>query len=244
MELGDRGFSGAAVSDWERGVSKIHEDNRIVLVSLIKILRLHGGIKSLTEANELLEAGNYRALDAHEQGLVFPNEPLIMSADVETRPTENPLFWTGLFSNSTEEFRTIIDRAKGGPPPVWPRVIVAILRRSTDHISATSILSFIVWVWIWLLAWTLIAPSWRWPFASREDALWALVWYSVGTVIIPALIAARTNTKDNPFWLEHKISNTWNTRLYTHQGASIGFHIGYFVVFIIGLFRYNLVQQQ
>jgi len=32
----------------------------------------------------------------------------------------------------------------------------------------------------------------------------------------------------------------WNTRLYTHQGASVGFHLGYFVIFMIGLLRYNL----
>ncbi len=234
------GYSGAAVSDWERSVSKIHADNRIVLVSLVKVLHQYGGLESLTEANALLEAGNYRALDARERGQVFPDEPLIALTTVEIHPTESLLLWAGLLSISAEKLRTIMDKAKDGPPPAWPRVMIAVLRCGMDRLNAVSILSFIVWIWIWLLAWVLIVPSWHWPFASREAALLALVLYSTGTIIIPALIATRTNTKDNPFWLEYGISNTWITRLYTHQGASVGFHLGYFVVFIIDLFRYNL----
>ena len=36
------GFSGAAVSDWERGESKIHVDDRLVLISLLKVLDFIG----------------------------------------------------------------------------------------------------------------------------------------------------------------------------------------------------------
>jgi hypothetical protein len=61
-----RGYSGAAVSDWERGKSKINADERLVLVTMIKVLHDHGGLQTVELANLLLEAGNYRALDEDE----------------------------------------------------------------------------------------------------------------------------------------------------------------------------------
>src|SRR5215207_3267886 len=36
-------YSGAAVSDWERGVSKIHADQRLVLISILRVLVQWGG---------------------------------------------------------------------------------------------------------------------------------------------------------------------------------------------------------
>jgi hypothetical protein len=57
---------------------------------------------------------------------------------------------------------------------------------------------------------------------------------------MPAWVAALTRTRDNPFWVEQGLGNGWNLRLYTHQGASVGFHAGYFLVFVIVLLGYNL----
>jgi hypothetical protein len=48
-----------------------------------------------------------------------------------------------------------------------------------------------------------------------------------------------TNTENNEFWQKRKVSRL-NLRLYTHQGASIGFHAGYFFIFMINLLNYNL----
>ena len=75
--LGDEvggGFSGAAISDWERGVSKIHADHRPVLIGVIKVLQQYGGVDDLAKANELLNVGNYRALDQQEINLLFPGK--------------------------------------------------------------------------------------------------------------------------------------------------------------------------
>lgn len=69
--LGDAGYSGAAVSDWERDKSKIHADDRAVLVALLTVLRQNGGISSIEDADDLLAAGNYRRLDAGEARAVF-----------------------------------------------------------------------------------------------------------------------------------------------------------------------------
>lgn len=237
-ELGDHGFSGAAVSDWERGVSRIHADNRIVLVSLLRILRRHGGIQTPEEAIALLEAGNYRSLDADEWGRIFPDQ-------TPTRPghrngTQSSTMWTDLFSIPAEKLQTVLEKARPGPEPAWPRVVAAILRQGMNRTRASHILHTLLWLWIGLAAWILLVPSWQWPFENHETALLALVTYAAGTLILPACIATLVNTRDAPFWQEQGLANTWVTRLYVHQGASIGFHIGYFIAFVLGLFCYNL----
>jgi hypothetical protein len=77
--LGGAGYTGAAVSDWELNKSKINADNRLVLVSLIKLLVDHGGISDPEEANRLLLAGNYRPLDKVEIEEVFPGLGMLPS---------------------------------------------------------------------------------------------------------------------------------------------------------------------
>jgi hypothetical protein len=71
-EIGGTGFSGAAVSDWERDKSKISADDRLVLVALATVLKQCGGLKTQVEADEMLRVGNYRALDAEERKRAFP----------------------------------------------------------------------------------------------------------------------------------------------------------------------------
>jgi len=85
-ELGGYSFSGAAVSDWERGKSKIHADDRRTLVALIGVLYKLGGIKTISEANGLLEAGNYRALNFDEIKSVFPEESIDTEVSIVNRP--------------------------------------------------------------------------------------------------------------------------------------------------------------
>jgi len=60
-------FSGATVSYWESGESKIHADDRFLLISLLKVLYKNEGLKTLSDAETLLEAGNYRALNPDEK---------------------------------------------------------------------------------------------------------------------------------------------------------------------------------
>lgn len=238
--LGDHGFSGAAVSDWERGISKIHADNRIVLVNLLSVLHQVCGVASAREANNLLETGNYRTLDAREQELVFPKlAPLPNPCAGADAPPVAPA-WAGLFSIPSDELQSLLQQAQDGPPPAWPRILVAILNRGTSRITAAKVLTTLLWLWVWLLAWALLIPSLRWPFETRQDALWAVVWYAVGTLVLPAIIAALTRTRDNPFWAGQGAENGWNLRLYTHQGAGIGFHLGYFLILVIVLLGYNL----
>lgn len=241
-------YSGAAVSDWERGVSKIHADQRQVLISILKVLVQRGGIRTVLDANQLLEAGNYRALSPDETKRLFPKDifdtesepPLPSFERMESNSKSNAVgdFLFG-FSRALED---IVAREKEGPSPYWPRLLVTIIRKFSDRFSPGNILNLFPWVWIWLLTWLLIAPSLCWPFLSQNEALSAVAIYAGGAIIIPALIGALTNTENNEFWQKQSI-NKLNLRLYTHQGASIGFHIGYFFIFMIGLLRYNLGLQ-
>jgi hypothetical protein len=88
-ELGTLGFSGAAISDWERGKSKIHADDRLVLVGLLQVLQRWGSVAGPAEANALLIAGNYRPLDTDETRAIFPGLESEQPSTTLARP-DNP----------------------------------------------------------------------------------------------------------------------------------------------------------
>ena len=81
--LGDSGYTGAAVSEWERDRSRIAADQRPVLIGLVQVLEQCGGLASPEEANALLHAGEYRGLNQAELDTIFPN-----LAPVQTLSTE------------------------------------------------------------------------------------------------------------------------------------------------------------
>jgi hypothetical protein len=234
-------YSGTAVSDWEREKSKIHADNRPVLIAIVAVLYEYGGIRIIAEANQLLKAGNFRNLDSEEEEKIFIGAS---QAGIEqaTPVQKTSLIYSllgNLFSIPQNELQELIIKAQKGPSPSWPRFIVFLTRRFSDRLSVFQILKFILWIWVWLLAWVLLTPSLRWPFSNPAHALLAIIRYAAGSLIIPALVGALTRTNDNGFWREQEGVSKRNLRLYTHQGASIGFHVGYFVVFMLDLVLYN-----
>ena len=70
-ELGDAGYTGAAVSDWEREKSRISAADRTVLVAIIGVLQRCGGLTTPAEADDLLAAGDYRTLNETETEQLF-----------------------------------------------------------------------------------------------------------------------------------------------------------------------------
>lgn len=245
--MGDRGFSGAAVSNWELEKNKISAEERKVLIAIVKVLYRCGGIKGRVDANELLGAGNYRALNREETLEIFDAvEPEVNTEQPIVEERSSRMFFLFLMSSlftSQDEFQRLMEKAREGPSPHWPRVVVAIIRHFSDQLSVFHVLKFVLWIWVWLLTMVLITPSLRWPFQDRDNALSAVIQYAFGSLFIPALIGALTNTKDNEFWNQQHGLSTLKLRLYTHQGASIGFHVGYFFVFIFGLLMYNFGLQ-
>ena len=241
-EMGVR-YSGAAVSDWERGKSKIAADDRLVLISLVKILKRHGGIKTIDDANLLLEDGNYRALNKKESTEIFPEElreivdqsPNYLSKEsgqLQGRHDVHDLIFI-----IPPEFQRLLNEASEGPQPVWPRVVITLIKKATNQWSIHQILIAFIWLWIWLLTYLLIAPSLQWPLPMGENGLRVMVLYAGGTIILPPFIGAIVNTNTQIFWKERGISNALSTRLYVHQGAYIGFHVGYFILFPLALIQ-------
>jgi hypothetical protein len=243
-ELGAHGYSGAAVSDWERGKSKIHADNRLVLTALIKVLYEYGGLKTAEQANQLLESGNYRALDNKEVQKIFSKFPEDSGYEKpetseEISRSNLPFLLESFFAISEKELKTLITTAKKeGPNPWWPRALAALMRKASDRFSLS--VRTVLWIWIWLITWWLIGPSLRLPFANQDIAIHAMAYYVGGTLVVPLLIGAFVNTKDNAYWKANGIEHSILLRLYTYQGAGIGFNLGYFFVFPFSLVRYYL----
>ena len=238
--MDDQGFTGAAISDWERGKSRINAEDRNVLVALIKVLYRCGGIKTYRDANELLEAGNYRALNVNEVQEAFGVIPIELGTE---SPAHNErslisLLLERLLSVSDVELQNVFDNAKKGPSPAWPRLLAALMRKASERISFSP--KSVLWIGIWWIAWWLIAPSLRWPFANRDAALQAIGMYVVGSVLVPLLIGLLIDTKHSEYWEAKGLARSTVLRLYTYQGAGIGFNLGYFFVLPLVLIRHYL----
>ena len=69
-------YSPQAFSLWEKGQRKFPSEDRSLVIAIIHVLYKHNGITSLDEANKLLHAGNYRALDLAEcKQIGLPESP-------------------------------------------------------------------------------------------------------------------------------------------------------------------------
>jgi hypothetical protein len=239
-ELGDLGFTGAAVSYWEKGASRISAEDRDVLLALIKVLHRCGGLETEAEANHFLESGNYRDLNAEESGEIFTENPSGSNSGQETNLNSSvPILKDNFFTVAEKEINALIAKAKEeGPEPWWPRLLAALLRRVTDRFSLS--MRTLLWVWVWLMAWWLVGPSLRLSFAGPAEMLSAMQKYVIGSLIVPLMIGLLVNTKESDYWKQQSDVKPLLLRLYTHQGAGIGFNLGYFFVFPVGLAIYYL----
>jgi hypothetical protein len=242
-EMDDRGFSGAAVSDWERGKSRISAEDRKVLIAIIKVLHQCGGVGTPSDANLLLETGNYRALNLEEGQKIFGERltgfgvgPPVPEGRTSKSFVSSLL--ESLFSTSDDNLRALLANAEKGPSPSWPRKLAVLMRKASEQISLSQ--RTVLWIGIWWIAWWLTAPSLRWPFLDRDAAFQAIGMYVAGTLLVPLLIGMLIDTKHNEYWKTQGLADSTLLRLYTYQGAGIGFNLGYFLVFPLVLVTYYL----
>jgi hypothetical protein len=238
--LGDAGYTGQAVSEWERGKSRIRHDQRRVLVQLIKVLHECGGLKTLMEANTLLLAGDYRSLDTEEQRQVAPEWSAEGAAEhtpqgVGGQGQMIAMLLTELFFRPVEALREARPRVGDGQRPDWTETLLAMMGRPTRRWSSAQTLRAMAWAGVWCLAWGSTFPLLHWPYASQESAWLAVLAYAGGALLVPALIAGLTRTRGDVFWEGQHLARTFTLRLFTHQGAHAGFHVGYMMVFAIAL---------
>jgi hypothetical protein len=117
-------------------------------------------------------------------------------------------------------------------------VLAALMRKFIDRVSISF--TTVLWVWVWIIAWWLLAPSLYFPFAGQVEARLAMQKYVIGTLIVPLLIGLLVNTQNDEYWKQQSAVNPLLLRLYTYQGAGIGFNLGYFFVFPFSLAGYYL----
>lgn len=238
--VGDEGYSGAAISNWERGRHHLHKDEQPVLAALIQVLYDGGGLTTLAEADELLAAGNYR-LSATALRRIFP--------DAEITPPERPseeepppgqwrlavMFLGELAFQPSKKIRALLGSAAGGGRPRWPNLMLGLLGELFDHGSSRGVLRAIIWLGIWLLGWGLTFPLMGWPFHDAGSVYRAALYYAAGSIIVPLLIGAMVSTRSDPFWQDKAPVSRITLRLYTHQGASVGFNLGVITLFGLAL---------
>jgi hypothetical protein len=206
-------------------------------------LHKYGGVKVLADANQLLEMGNYRALNKEEARQVFgemqPAASVEQSVpDQGTSKSFSSLLLEKFFFPTDAELRSLLAKAEEGPPPSWPRVLAGLMRKTSEQIFLSP--KTVLWIGIWWIAWWLTAPSLRWPFVDRDAAFQAIAMYVAATLFVPLLIGMLIDTKHNEYWKAQGLADSALLRLYTYQGAGIGFNLGYFFVFPLVLVTYYL----
>jgi hypothetical protein len=240
-EMGDLGVSGPAISYWESGESRINAQDRGVLLALIKVLHRCGGLKTLLDANRLLRAGHYSELNTEELEEVFGKLSSAPNIEQTKRISSKSLLASlvaNLFAISENDLRGALAKAEEGPSPSWPRKLAAFMRKGTDGWSLS--ISSVFWVVAWILAWWLLPPSLHWPFADRNSAFSAMIMYMGGTVAVPLLIGSLIKTRDSDYWKQQGLAHSKLLRIYTYQGAAIGFNLGYFFILPFVLMQYYL----
>jgi hypothetical protein len=227
------------VSDWELGKSQIDKDHRCVLTSLIKVLRDNGGLRTRTEANTFLLAGNYRPLDEEEIRQIFPAETATVSPEPGSYLGSIFALLREVILQPGRILRRLQPDLTSGPS-AWAGVLLGLMGRISSGWSAERVLRVIAWMVVWLLTWELTFPLLYWPFADRRQAWTASLVYAAGAIIIPTVVGALTNTKDDRFWQTQFLAKSLALRFYTHLGAFAGFHTAYMMVFAGALIGYNL----
>jgi hypothetical protein len=225
-KLGTAGYTGSAISDWERGKSQINKDHRIVLMGLIKVLLVYGGIRSKEEANALLEAGNFRSFDEKETADVFQEDPKGING-----PADASL---DLLLYSPQKIDLQSEQTD------WTVLLLDALRSLMRIFSRDLIVTALVWSGVWWINWRLTIPFLQWPYQNLSRAKEVTMMYVAGAIVLPAVIGLLCRTKDEPFWMERRLEASVALRLYTQIGSYIGYHTGFLTVFGAVLVGYYL----
>lgn len=241
--LGGAGYTGAAISDWERGKSQIDKDQRLVLVGLLQVLYKLGGLQNAVEANTMLLAGNYRPLNDEETLLVFHARDSAPSQQTGALWHLIVLVWNEIVWGPVETTKMQMP-ISGGASPRWTDWLLGIIGWAFRGWTLERVLRWITWIGIGVLIWILTFPmlDWRqpWVFESPSEARWRVLLYCGGALILPTLIACFTNTRHDPFWQQLKLDGNWLLRFYTYLGAQVGFHVAFLMVFTLALLWYYL----
>jgi hypothetical protein len=235
------GYSGAAIHHWESGKDRIHNDDRHVLLSIVQVLHQLGGISCQTKADELLLLGQYAPLSTEE--LVRAGfDPHLVEKPAQVAEVDVDVL-AGKIAGDIEDrmfrpFRKFWpDHPDAGScsSVQWPEWLLVRMGGILSHWSSERVLSAIAWTTVWLLTWQLVFRVLDWPFANAMQAWFTIILYAGSAFALPFIIGGLTPTKSDPFWQKPDNPPSWILRLYTHQGAAAGYHVGFAIVFAVWL---------
>lgn len=239
--LGDQGYTGSAVSEWERGRSQIPKDHRAVLVALIKVLHDCGGLDSLTEADNLLQAGHYRALNNEEMRQISTGWS---QDDGESEATARQLFPTlfkELLQRPLETIRELPSQEKSvdATPLDFAKLLAGMLERLFRPWTSARVLHLAIWLAVWLLVWLSALPLLDWPPAGRSAAQSAGIRYAAGAVVLPILITLLAYHRDKHFW-RSRFQSRNSVIAFMLMGALAGFHFATLTLFALRMATFYL----
>jgi len=150
-------YSHVTISNWERNVSTIHQDERVLLVALVSILHTHQGIISKEEAEEFLHAGNYRRLNVPEMSQVNiewlnEGEEKVTLPDGEQSVSQIPDKSYKQLIGRQNELQRILNGFESGR--LMPALFIVglggigktvLAREAVEQASAANLFEFVVW---------------------------------------------------------------------------------------------------
>jgi hypothetical protein len=226
--VGTTAYSGTAVSDWERNRSHIHKDDRTVLLALVATLYQYGGITTIEEANTMLLAGNYRSLDQEETNILFQIKP--------SKTEHKQLFARGPILLELLK-QTLMPNL---PPPTrqnWSASLLSIMGWMGDKMNPWSAIRGFFWLLGWIFAVQTLTPVLR-LFSKSELQIGAIGLYALGAFSLPWLVGGLIQTREDVFWRDQGLAKDWQVRAYTYLGAATGLHVGFTLLFMLGLVYY------
>jgi hypothetical protein len=242
--LGDGGYTGAAVSEWERSKSHPAHDQRPVLVGLVKVLYACGGLQAPDEADTLLKAGDYRSLNPEEKKRVAPEWNTSAGEAPSPSAGLGQMIWLSALEELAKPGEVLSDlwRASKDHPAGLGGATLDWLGQQTRDLSGGQVLRWLGWLVVWLASWSLTFPMLRWPFSGPEQVRQGAWLYLIGALTLPLGVAVLTRTYADQFWIKQNLDKTRELQVFTHQGAQIGFHLGYMTILLGALIGHYVDQ--
>jgi transcriptional regulator with XRE-family HTH domain len=238
LALGEPAVSPQTLSNWESGRVRILARER--LLAAIQVLCECGGLVEPAVADRLLWLATFRSLDQQERQRLFPACAAQAVPEPGSRTPGGPRLALFLLGEVIFEPSHALRRALGQTPGDWTGRVARVAGVAAGCFSAAWSWRRLQWMWLWLLAWCTTIPALRWPFPDAEAGLALMGLYVFGALTVPLGVGGLTRTRDHPFWQHTTGGAAVALRLYTHQGAALGFHLAYVLVVTAALIGHYL----
>ena len=252
-------YSPSILSRWQKGERLGSFKERGLQLTLLHVLHQNSneqGLKTLAQANKLLELLNARDLTEHEAAAINPDwvqvvaEPPIEQPDVElgtaepctAHPVEEEQIHEAPGQNLGRWFREVgeyffrFSEADEHTRSTWAGLVIHALSHTTKQLENGLISRLIIAATFWLATYFLLSPLWKWQLDDIPTRFFAMVYFAIGSLAIPIGIAWVTRQEVGRE-LETDTVKKWLTVFFLkYVGAITAFNVlavGYFLLPII-----------